>query len=79
MNCKEDDIFSTLSIVNKFDEEAYMSVQNYVLLGFVVFFLPLMQVIRYVFRKVEADCDSVTESPSDYAVILKRLPPGTTL
>lgn len=56
-----------------------MSVQNYVLLGFVVFFLPLMQVIRYVFRKVEADCDSVTESPSDYAVILKRLPPGTTL
>jgi hypothetical protein len=34
--------------------------------------------VRYAARKVERQCDEVINSPSDYAVILRRLPPGTT-
>lgn len=82
-NCDQDDkcsnnIFNTLSIVNKIHETDYLSVQNYVLLGFVLSFILAMQFFRYTFRRVNSECDEVTISPSDYAAILRRLPEGTT-
>lgn len=48
------------------------------LLGFVIAFILLMQYFRYNFRVVEDQCDDIITSPSDYAVILRRLPEDTT-
>ncbi len=36
-----------------------------------------MQYYRYNFRIVEDQADDIITSPSDYAVILRRLPPDT--
>ena len=71
-------IFNTLSIVNKINKDDYLSVQNYVLLAFVVIFIFMMQCFRRNFRRIEEDCDEMVDSPSDYAIILRRLPPLTT-
>lgn len=67
-------IFNTLAIVNKIDENDYLSVQNYVLLAFVLLFVFLAQWVRYTFRQIEEDCDEMSDSPSDYAIIIRRLP-----
>jgi hypothetical protein len=37
-----------------------------------------MHYFRYNFRKVEEECDNVVISPSDYALIFRQLPEGTT-
>lgn len=71
-------IFNTLSLVNKINEVSYLSIQNYVLLAFVLIFSLLMQFIRYRARKIISICDALINSPSDYAVMISRLPPGTT-
>lgn len=71
-------MFNTLSIVNKINETDYLSAQNYVLLAFVVIFACIMQAIRYYFRKIKEDCDELVNSPSDYAIILRRLPSEAT-
>ena len=81
-DCKEEDVcsgnvFDTFAIINKASVEDYLSIQNYTVLGFVIFFLFLMQCFRYSFRKVEDDCDDAVDTPSDYAMILRRLPPDT--
>ena len=76
-DCKGN-LFNTLSIVNKINKNDYLSVQNYVLLVFVVVYIFLMQYIRYRARKVEEECDDMVDTPSDYAIILRRLPPLTT-
>lgn len=54
-----------------------MAIQNYTLLAFVLVSIVVFQYIRYSFRKMEDDCDDVITSPSDYALILRRLPPDT--
>lgn len=51
-SCSEN-VFDTLSIINKVSEEAYLSIQNYMLLGFVLLCIFLFQYFRYSFRKVE--------------------------
>lgn len=68
-------IFNTFAIVNKVSLLNYLTIQNYTVVGFVVLFLIIMQGFRYSFRKVEDDCDDAIDSPSDYAMILRRLPP----
>ena len=57
--------------------EKNLTIQNYTVVGFVIVFIILMQFIRRSFRKVEDDCDDAIDSPSDYAMILRRLPEGT--
>ena len=64
--------------MNKINETDFLSVQNYVLLAFVLVFAIALQFFRFVLRKVDGECDEVTNSPSDYAAILRRLPAGTT-
>jgi hypothetical protein len=71
-------IFNTLSLVNKINDISYLSVQNYVLLVFVLLFSLLMQLIRYRARKIISVCDSLINSPSDYAAMISRLPHGVT-
>ena len=70
--------FDTLAIINKISSDAYLSIQNYVLLGFVVVSLFVFQCFRYNFRSVEDECDDIVDSPRDYAMILRRLPADTT-
>ena len=81
-DCKGEDtcsgnVFDTLAIINKVTIENYLTIQNYTVVGFVVLFLFIMQGFRYSFRRVEDDCDDAIDSPSDYAMILRRLPEGT--
>lgn len=68
------DAFDTLAIVNKVSEQSYLSIQNYTLLAFVVVSVVVFQYFRYRFRKLEDECDDLITSPSDYAMILRRLP-----
>ena len=69
--------FNKLSIVNKIKEESTLSVQNYVLVAFVFLFFFIVQFLRYNFRKLEMFCDQLVNSPSDYSIIIRRLPPLT--
>lgn len=71
-------IFDTFAIINKTSLQGYLSIQNYTVLAFTIIFLFAMQGFRYSFRKVEDDCDDAVDSPSDYAMILRRLPDGVT-
>lgn len=71
------DVFDTLAIINQIPESAYLTNQNYLVLGFVVIFVISMQYYRYNFRIVEDQADDFITSPSDYALILRRLPPDT--
>ena len=76
-DCKGN-LFNTLSIVNKINKDDYLSVQNYVLLAFIMVHIFVMQYVRYRARKVEEECDEMVDTPSDYTIILRRLPPLTT-
>ena len=70
--------FDTLAIINKINADNYLSIQNYMLLAFVVLCFFIFQCFRYNFRSVEDECDDIVDSPSDYAMILRRLPADTT-
>ena len=78
-DCAEGDacsgnVFDNLATINKVTIENFLTLQNYTVVGFVVIFIIAMQFIRRDFRKVEDDCDDAIDSPSDYAMILRRLP-----
>lgn len=60
------------------NESDLLSIQNYILLAFVVVNLLLFQYFRYNFRQIEEECDDIVNSPSDYAIILRRLPENIT-
>ena len=76
-NC-EHNIFNTISFANKMNNNDLLSIQNYILLTFVVINIVLFQFFRYNFRQIEEECDDIINSPSDYAVILRRLPEEIT-
>lgn len=71
-------IMNRLSIVNKISQTTFLVIQNFFLLGTVICFVFLMQIFRLWFRKIEMQCDIRIDSPSDYAVMLSRLPRNTT-
>lgn len=48
------------------------------LLAFVLFSIVIFQFYRYRFRKIVENIDENVATPSDYSLILKRLPKGTT-
>ena len=70
------DTFTLLSIINKQSNTFYLSIQSYVSLGFVVVTILFFHLFRYKSRKLEERCDKIINSPSDYAIILRRLPPN---
>lgn len=63
-----------LSIFNKVVSRQFLAIQNYTLLGFTFLSIGLMQYFRYNFRIIQDECDDTIDTPSDYAVILRRLP-----
>lgn len=72
------DVFSLMSLINKRSSSIYMSVQGYLELAFILLVICFFQLIRAMGRKLKQQCDEVVDSPSDYAVILRRLPPNIT-
>lgn len=73
-NCRED-FFNPLSIANKVNQTEYLAIQSYLCLAYVVIIIIYFHYFRMEARKLEQDCDEQVDSPSDYAIILKRLPP----
>jgi hypothetical protein len=72
------DVFNTLSLINKKSKSGYMEVQSYLGLLFVVACILLFHYFRLKARKLIQECDEVVDSPSDYAIILRRLPKNIT-
>lgn len=68
------DGFTLLSIINKSSNTKYLAIQSYISLGFVLVTIIYFHYFRYQARKLEQECDDITNSPSDYAIILRRLP-----
>ena len=72
------DLFNTLSLLNKRSKSGYLSVQSYLGLAFVVVCILFFHYFRYKARELMQQCDEVVDSPSDYAIILRRLPETVT-
>lgn len=70
--------FTLLSIVNKKDNITFLSIQSYLGLTYVAMIIVLFHYLRHQGRVLEEECDEVVNSPSDYAIILRRLPPEIT-
>lgn len=72
------DAFTLLSIINKQSNTTYLSIQSYISLGFVVVTILFFHFFRYKSRQLQEQCDEIINSPSDYAIILRKLPPSIT-
>jgi hypothetical protein len=72
------DLFNTLSLINKRSKSGYLEVQTYLGLVFVIVCILCFQYFRYKARQLMQECDEVVDSPSDYAIILRRLPKDVT-
>jgi hypothetical protein len=68
------DSFNTLSIVNKENNQDFLSIQAYLSLLYVVLSVAFFQVLRLQARRLEQECDEIVSSPSDYAIVLRQLP-----
>lgn len=71
-------IFNYISLINKRSSSFYLSIQCYLELLFIIVVILFLQWLRLKGRELKKECDEVIDSPSDYAVILRRLPPKTT-
>lgn len=68
------DIFNILALVNKGSRILYLTIQSYLSLLFVIISIVFFHYFRFKARELEQQCDEVIDSPSDYAIILRRLP-----
>lgn len=67
-------IFNQLSILNKATHTTELQIQNYLVLTLIVMLILVMQYVRRTARMLESECDRIVDSPSDYSMILRRLP-----
>lgn len=72
------DSFNTLSIINKESNSTYLSIQSYLAVGYVLVAILYLHYLRYRARQMEQECDEIVNSPSDYAIILRKLPKDTS-
>ncbi len=72
------DTFNLLSLINKNTKGDFMAIQSYLALVFVVVTILFFQYFRYKARVLQKECDEVIDSPSDYAIIMRMLPPKIT-
>jgi hypothetical protein len=75
--CKNNDFFSKESILNAFTSESVVLIQKYLILGLFIILMVLMQWVRYKIKQEKKLIDEILISPSDFAIILRRLPEGT--
>lgn len=66
--------FNQLSILNKATHTNELQAQNYLVLSLIVVLILVMQYIRRSARMLESECDRLVDSPSDYSMIIRRLP-----
>lgn len=66
--------FDLLSIINKLNHAEDLRGQNFALFICVVILFVFFLHVKYETQMVIKDCDSKVDSPSDYAIILRRLP-----
>lgn len=76
-NCSNN-FLDSFSIFNKSKNNSLLTIQNYMVMAFCILAILVLQYFRYNFRKIEDECDELINTPSDYAIILRRLPEGTT-
>lgn len=62
------------SIFNSYDEEYVVMTQLYLILALVIALVFIFQYIRYQMKVDNSFADVTLTSPSDYALILNRLP-----
>lgn len=55
-----------------------LQTQNYLVMVTILLMIIVMQYVRRQSRILEAECDRMIDSPSDYSMILKQLPEGYT-
>lgn len=55
-----------------------LQTQNYLVMVTILLMIVVMQYVRRQSRILEAECDRMIDSPSDYSMILKQLPSGYT-
>lgn len=72
------DAFNPLSIVNKESDTHALSIQSYLAVAYVALAVLFFQYFRTRARQLRRECDEIVDSPSDYAIILRRLPAGVT-
>jgi hypothetical protein len=68
------DIFNFLAIINKGSNKLFMTVQTYLQLTFLFIAIVFFHYFRYKGRVLKQECDEVVTTPSDYAMIIRRLP-----
>jgi phosphotransferase system glucose/maltose/N-acetylglucosamine-specific IIC component len=72
------DAFNTISLINKKSNRNFLEIQSYLGLAFVLICIFFFHFFRFQARKLQRECDEVINSPSDYAIILRRLPADIT-
>lgn len=74
----QNSIFVDLSIANKIYDAKSLSIQNYLLTGFIFLYILFIQYLTYFMRKKERSTDDQIDSPSDYSILISQLPEGST-
>ena len=67
-------IFNQLSILNKAPHTTELQVQNFLMFTLIILLILVMQYVRRSARMLESECDLLVDSPSDYSMIIRRLP-----
>jgi hypothetical protein len=73
------DAFNLLSIINKRGETRLLSIQSYLGMAYVFAAVIYLHYFRLKARQLEQECDEIVDSPSDYAIVLRRLPSDVAL
>ena len=72
----DDSVFLRMSIANKIQDQSSITVQNYLLMTFIILFIFIIQFMIYTIRKGDQRSDAEINSPSDYSLLITQLPEG---
>jgi hypothetical protein len=73
-----DNFVDTFSFLNKQDSASGLEKQLGFILAFTVLSICVLQCLRNDQQKLNDKCDFILDSPSDYAIIIRRLPENIT-
>jgi len=65
-------------VINKSTHTTNLQIQNYLVLALIVLVIFIIHYFRWSARKLEVECDALVDSPSDYSMIIRRLPQDYT-
>lgn len=67
-------IFNKISISNKLNDDSSINIQTYLVSLFLLLYIVFSQYLIYRIRFRNDACDEIINSPSDYSIIIKKLP-----